>query len=142
MLPPTTQEEIDRRDNIAAKIQLATDTMNMLSDVNNPVIKFKIMKSLLSGILSNPEVTQLLQEYIDELEKEGKNTDESSKEETHVDSEELPSLNNLQEEEPEELDFASDVLNPTETEESGEEVGSEQILPTPEELGIDMTVNN
>lgn len=141
MLPPTTQEEIDRRDNIAAKIQLATDTMNMLSDVNNPVIKFKIMKSLLSGILSNPEVTQLLQEYIDELEKEGKNTDESSKEETPVDSEELPSLNNLPEEEPEEFDLSSDVLSPTETEESGEEVGSEQILPTPEELGIDMTVN-
>lgn len=142
MLPPTTQEEIDRRDNIAAKIQLATDTMNMLSDVNNPVIKFKIMKSLLSGILSNTEVTQLLQEYIDELEEEGKNTDKSSKEETPVDSEELPSLNNLPEEEPEELDLASDVLNPTETEESGEKAGSEQILPTPEELGIDMTVNN
>jgi hypothetical protein len=68
MLPPTTQEEIDRRDNISAKIQLANDTMTMLTDIDNPVIKFKIMKSLLSNILTNTEVTELLQEYIDSLE--------------------------------------------------------------------------
>jgi hypothetical protein len=72
MLPPTTQEEIDRRDNISAKIQLARDTMDMLGDVDNPLLKIKMLKSLLSNILTNTEITELLQEHIDNLEQQEK----------------------------------------------------------------------
>jgi hypothetical protein len=68
MLPPTTQEEIDRRENIANKIQLVSDTMTLLSDVDNPILKMKMLKSLLSNVLTNTEITELLQEYIDGLE--------------------------------------------------------------------------
>ena len=134
MLPPTTQEEIDRRDNTSQKIQIANSTMQMLSDVNNPVIKFKIMKSLLAGILSNTEVTQYLQDYIDELEKEQQETEEAqpTEEEQGVE-EELPPMETdilpSIEEEPEELSLDSAI----------EQTGKEQILPTPKELGIDMT---
>jgi hypothetical protein len=78
MLPPTTQEEIDRRDNISARIQLANDTMNMLGDIDNPIIKFKILKSLLSNILTNTEVTELLQEYIDSLEEQSSSSPDST----------------------------------------------------------------
>lgn len=68
MLPPTTQEEVDRRDNLASKVSLVGDIMNTLTDIENPVTKLKILKSLLSNSITDPEVIQLLQDEIDLLE--------------------------------------------------------------------------
>jgi hypothetical protein len=60
MLPPTTQEELDRRENLSSKVALTSDVMNMLGDVENTEIKLKILKSLLSNVLTNGEVVDLL----------------------------------------------------------------------------------
>lgn len=144
MLPPTTQEEIDRRDNISAKIQLANDTMTMLTDIDNPVIKFKIMKSLLSNILTNTEVTELLQEYIDSLEEPQKPEEQT----TDVTDDENIDLDMPEEDSG--FDLEADVMGSSSDSEddlfsdesSDEQAGAEQILPSPYDLGVDMTVNN
>ena len=145
MLPPTTQEEIDRRDNISAKIQLANDTMTMLTDIDNPVIKFKIMKSLLSNILTNTEVTELLQEYIDSLEEpqtpEEETTDVTDEENIDLD---MPEEDGGFDLEADVMGSSSDSDDDLFSDESSddEQAGAEQILPSPYDLGVDMTVNN
>lgn len=68
MLAPTTQEEIDRRDNLVGKVQLTGDIMNMLSDIEDPAARLKILKSMLSSYLTNQEVVDVIQDEIDKLE--------------------------------------------------------------------------
>ena len=68
MLPPTTQEEVDRRDNISNKVGLVQDIMGNLADIENPITKLKILKSLLGNTINNPEVIQFIQEEIEALE--------------------------------------------------------------------------
>ena len=48
MLPPTTQEDIDRRDNMSTKINIVSDIMNLLSDLPDESAKLDILKKLLS----------------------------------------------------------------------------------------------
>ena len=68
MQPPVTQEELDKRDNTSAKIALSDDVLRMLDAIEDPVIKLKITKSLLANAISNSEVIDLIQEYIDNVE--------------------------------------------------------------------------
>ena len=68
MLPPTTQEEIDRRANLSSKVQVASDIMTILSEVENATTKLKILKSLLSNIITDGEIIELIQGEIDRLE--------------------------------------------------------------------------
>lgn len=70
MLSPTTQEEVDRRDNMSNKVGLVGDIMNSLSDIEDTATRLKILKSLLSDTLTNAEVISLIQEQIDALETE------------------------------------------------------------------------
>lgn len=75
MQPPVTQEELDKRDNEAGKIQLSDDILRMVDSVENPIIKLKMTKSLLSRAITNDEVISLIQEAIDELESSGDDED-------------------------------------------------------------------
>lgn len=70
MLSPTTQEEVDRRDNLSNKVGLVGDIMNALSDVEDTTTRLKILKTLLSDALNNTEVISLIQDQIDALETE------------------------------------------------------------------------
>ena len=70
MQPPVTQEELDKRDNTSAKVGLSDDVLRMLDGIEDPIIKLKITKSLLSNAITNAEVIELLQDYIDNLEQE------------------------------------------------------------------------
>jgi hypothetical protein len=67
MQAPTTQEELDRRENVAGKIQLVNDIYNMLSDVQDIPTKLGILKSLLSNVVTNNEVIKLLDKEIKRL---------------------------------------------------------------------------
>ena len=131
MQPPTTQEEIDRRDNISAKVGITSDIMNSLTDVEDPTIRLKILKTLLSNIVTDPEVINLIQEQIDKLE----DTGESQIQETNHDNVESDSSFNL--------DSALGLEEPSELSNMGEfEPESDETLPSPEELGIgDLTDN-
>lgn len=146
MQPPVTQEEIDRRDNLSAKVQLTADIMNMLSDIEDPASKLKILKSLLSNILTDPEVITIIQEQIEQLEAEGVEEDAAS------DSEIEPSTGMSMASEESGLDTSADlssIMNEPEegVEEVSETEGSEETvepLPSPAELGtdLDFTDNN
>lgn len=68
MQAPTTQEEVDRRENLSNKVGLVRDIMDTISDIENPATKLKIAKSLLSNTISDGEVIQLIQEEIETME--------------------------------------------------------------------------
>lgn len=137
MLAPTTQEEIDRRDNLSSKVQLTSDIMNMLSDIEDSVTKLKILKSLLANVIDDTEIVQLLQDEIDRLESE---EDETIEEPVEGDATSDTSISAGGE-----MDF-NDTFGanlggeeePLDTE--GEATSEdENVLPNPEDLGVDLT---
>ena len=140
MLPPTTQEEIDRRDNLSGKVQLTSDIMNMLSDIEDIPTKLKILKNLLSNVIDDVDIINIIQEQIDKLESEM--NDESSEEDIPVDESgdiggDITSSETLDFNDTFGSDLGSDEL---ESEESGEETAGEaDLLPSGDDLGVDLT---
>ncbi len=142
MQPPTTQEEIDRRDNTASHVQIVSDIMNLLSDVENPIIKMKILKDLISNVITDTEVISLLQNEIENMENNantsatpnsnGQNTGDVN----FNSNSDLSSVDSTPLDLDKELDLGDEFNNELNSEES-----NENILPTPEETGIDMTQN-
>ena len=134
MVIPTTQEELDRRENLSNKVQLTSDIMNMLSDIEEPQAKLKILKSLLSNVIDDNDILSIIQEQIDELE-EGAGMEEFS--ETTEDEIKEPTTR-------EKRDFndtfgselTTETPEETEPKEPSEE--EETILPSPEDLGVDL----
>jgi hypothetical protein len=131
MQAPVTQEELDRRDNKRNKVGVINDIMQQLGEIQNPVIKLKILKSLLADSLTDVSVIELLQQQIDELEKAGVTDTEPGEEAPE------PQLSTpVETPEPVEPEAAPEE---TVTPEEGEE--EESYLPSPEELGVDLTQN-
>ena len=81
MQEPVTQEELDKRDSLSSEIQITDDIMRMLGDNEDPIIKLKMLKSLLAKVISNQEVINLIEEMIDKLEKELEEGEEETPEE-------------------------------------------------------------
>lgn len=75
MVEPMTEEDRNRQENLSSEIQMASDIMNLLGDIDDPVIKLKMLKALLSNSITNDEVMDLIQQQIDELEKQQKKGD-------------------------------------------------------------------
>lgn len=151
MLAPTTQEELDRRENLSNKVGVTTDIMNMLGDIDNSIIKLKIMKSLLSNILTDGEVIDLIQQQIDTLEEQQEA--ENNPEETSDDdlamtsgSDDMFSDSSSSGPSEAELDLGLGTVDDFDTEmdlsggeETIEPMDTGATLPTPDELGVDMT---
>lgn len=134
MLAPTTQEEIDRRDNLVGKVQLTGDIMNMLNDIEDPVARLKILKSMLSSYLTNQEVVDVIQDEIDKLEmqvEESVPVKTSDYEEGDMDGAPLDLGAELGLEVPSEEAGEEPLTTETTTE---VEKPEESILPTPAEL--------
>ena len=68
MQPPATLEERTRQDNKANKVGLIGDIQNILSDIENPVAKLKITKSLLSTVVDDPEVFDIIEQEIKKMQ--------------------------------------------------------------------------
>lgn len=149
MQPPTTQEEIDRRENTASRIGVTADIMNLLGDIENPAAKLKILKALLSNIINDDEVISLIEDEIDKLENEENNAGgEEGSGESDYGSGDLGDFDSGGDDfgmdsalglddSGNDFDMDSELdTGETESEESGE------TLPTPEELGVDLTDNN
>lgn len=157
MQTPITQEELDRRENMRNRMGVNQDVMNLVNGVvEDPIIKAKIVKSLLAQSLTNPEVIDLLQEHIDALEEAKKDKKNPKKEK---EGPEMPST----EREPSPMDeFEREIgfsNEPTEepseetseepSEETNPEVGGEETieapsdsyLPSPNELGQNFVDN-
>ena len=159
MQAPITQEEIDKRDNLSNKIRVVGDIINTLGDIQDPIIKLKVIKSLISTVVSDSEVIGLIQEQIDKLNEEAQsvepNPDSDSNDSAMTD--ERAKKKEANQLEFEKSLFGDDVddtdntsIQPEETN-SGEEVISnissesgdqESYLPSPAELDLDLTQNN
>lgn len=71
MQSPTTQEEKDRRDNTATQLNNIQNIIQLVEvDIEDPVTKLKIVKSLLSTVVTDADVLAYIQEAIDSLEAE------------------------------------------------------------------------
>lgn len=147
MQSPVTQEELDRREAKKNKVGVIGDIMMQLSDVSNPKIKLKILKSLLADSIGDAEILGLLQEQIDELEEEStNNTEETTNKESTPSSEEssfepeIP-MPNVSSEEPS-FEPSTETSTEEPSEETVEEPSEETTLPTPNSLGLDMTDNS
>ena len=128
MQAPTTQEEIERRDASISEIQVINDIMNLLSDIEDQSTKLKILKILLSSVVNDAEITNLIEKEITKLEHESEPvTTKDSEEETDSDIDI-------------DLDTELDLTKDSEEETDSDD---ELNLPTPEELDdIDFTDNN
>ena len=139
MQPPTTSEERDRRENLSNKIGVVNDIMSLLTDVEDTVAKLKILKALLSGVITDEEVINILQEVIEKLEAGGElendfddsNADSIDSEPMDFGADSEPSFNG-----------GNSVGEEEETNVEETATGGEESLPSPEELGIDMTDSN
>lgn len=150
MQAPVTQEELDRRENARNRMGVINDIMGQIDGViDDKNVKAKILKSLLSTAVSDPEVISLLQEYIDGLESgdvEEKENDESSEEkEDRIERTSSRPSSEMREFE-KEIGFGEPSEEPTneplETpEEAPSETSTDSYLPSPEELGVDLTTN-
>ena len=146
MLPPTTQEEIDRRENLSSKIGIVESIMNNLSEIESPSAKLRILKSLLSNVITDSEVIDIIQEQIDILEAQEEDSLPDSSNESEID---IETGTEEQEQEKEEdinkvPDFADNLGGEFEeiSANESEEIGGENELPTPADLGIDFTDNS
>ena len=148
MLPPITQGDLDRRENMAAKVQLTSDTMNMLGDITDVSVRLEILKNLMSAYITDPEVIHLIQIEIDKLNQEAKENPEKTTEETTVgDDLGLGSGFDLGTEETIETNEMGGGDIESAIEGTGEEnieetSGNEEALPTPADLGLDFTDSN
>ena len=151
MQVPTTQEELDRRDNMASKVQIVSDIMSLLSDIEDQASKLKILKNLLSTVISDNEIMSLLQDEIDKLEAElNENIDEDNDDDMDLgefSSSRGPSGPRPSEGEPpaslNDVGMGGPELG---NEEEGEtqEAGSEEAvsLPNMNDIGLDFTDSN
>lgn len=151
MQTPVTQEELDRRENARNRMGVINDIMQQISGViDDNTIKVKILKSLLSTAVTDPEVITLLQDYIDSLEdadenKENPKEDEESKTPRTPRSEPSDEMKAFDKE----LGFGEEPTEePTEespaeeiTQETPTSTSNDSYLPTPDELGLDLTTN-
>ena len=142
MQEPITQEELDRRDNLRNRIGVINDVMNQINGVvDDKIIQSKIVKSLLANSLTNPEVIDLMQQYIDGLESEEEEKVSSENESNEVSNTPTPMGSSY--EPPIDFGNEEETVSEFETEETPEEMPEEgeERLPSPSELNIDMTNN-
>ncbi len=138
MQPPTTSEEKDRRENLSNKIAVVNDIMALLTDIEDPAPKLKILKALLSNVLTDSEVTDIIQKEIEKLENSEELLSDDNDSPDDIDSENINlNIGGLSGE----SSRPSGPPSFEETEETSEESSSSE-LPSPEDLGIDMTNNN
>ena len=137
MLPPTTEEEATRRDNTSSEVQLTRDIMDLLSDIENAATKLEILKSLLSGIITDPEVLQLIQDEIDNLKEnpQASNSEDDDNEFSPGGSTPFGGSDDF------DMNVDLDLNDKSDQDQSPEmdqENSDEMILPTPNELNADI----
>lgn len=144
--PPVTQEDIDRMENQSTKVQLSRDIMDMLSDIEDAPARLKILKSLMKNIVTDPDIIKELDEQIElaiaekepveEAEQNNTDSDDDSEIFSLKDEDESSITNDSEDTEKSDNDMYTDIN----TEEEGEtsEKSYDTILPSPEQLGIDL----
>jgi len=70
MQAPTTQEEKDRKDNLATSINNIREIMSLVDGIEDQITKLNILKTLLSSAITDVEVITAIQDEIDRLTQE------------------------------------------------------------------------
>ena len=142
---------------MANKVALVSDIMSTLTDIETPITKLKILKSLLSNSLNDPDVIQLVEDEITAMETlmEAQNEAEEISNTEDVDTGENDDLSSLFDDTPSSTSTGgsdmSDLFSDTSTE-SDDSLGDvdtdmeDDTLPTPAELDVgdmsDLTNDN
>ena len=148
MQAPITQEELDRREDVRNRMGVVQDVMSQVGGVvKDEIIKLKILKALISTTVTDSEVIGLLQEQIDAMEAKQKETESGDDSGTTPEksndkpspiptggSSSGPSLEEPPMEEP-------TLGEPIEGEEEASTEGEASYLPSPDEMGLDLTGN-
>lgn len=152
MVPPATTEEETKRQNKISEIQVVGDVMNLVSEIENPVTKLEILKELLSGVVTNANVIDLLQDEIDRVNQEIEDGQDIIDNQEDVDIDfnddlggDLGSSSDLGGSSMSDFDVGEISNNEPEfsTETPEQTTNNSQELPNPSELGnIDFTNNN
>lgn len=155
MNEPVTREELDRRESQQNAMGLLSDTMNALTDIEDKATRLKIVKTLITNISTNSEITEYIQDEIDRLEaleeenpQGNNNNGEGNREVKPIGMGNGPSheqaMNDigrdlgLEEPNQEENNLETPEMN-IGGEEASEETGGSDYLPSPQELGVDLT---
>lgn len=143
--PPVTQEDIDRMENQSTKVQLSRDIMDMLSDIEDAPARLKILKSLMKNIVTDPDIIKELDEQIElaiaekepveEPEQNNTDSDDDSEIFSLKDEDESSITNDSEDTEKSDNDMYTDIN--TEEEDTSEK-SHDTILPSPDQLGIDL----
>lgn len=141
--PPVTQEDIDRMENQSTKVQLSRDIMDMLSDIEDAPARLKILKSLMKNIVTDPDIIKELDEQIELAiaekepveEPEQNNTDSDDDNEIFSLKDESSITDDSEDTEKSDDDMYTDI-NTEEGDTS--EKSYDTILPSPDQLGIDL----
>ena len=158
--PPVTQEDIDRMENQSTKVQLSRDIMDMLSDIEDAPARLKILKSLMKNIVTDPDIIKELDEQIELAiaekepveEPQQNNTDSDDESEIFSLKDEDESSINDDSEDTEKSDESSINDDSEDTEKSDDDMYTDintdegdtseksydTILPSPDQLGIDL----
>lgn len=143
--PPVTQEDIDRMENQSTKVQLSRDIMDMLSDIEDAPARLKILKSLMKNIVTDPDIIKELDEQIElaiaekepveEPQQNNTDSDDDSEIFSLKDEDESSITNDPEDTEKSDTDMYTDI-NTEEGDTS--EKSYDTILPSPDQLGIDL----
>lgn len=161
MQTPITQEELDRRTNNDTRLRYISDVMTQLEIIEDPLTKLRVYCTMISQVINDPEIINILQGYIDKVQREADSKLLAEKEQSTDGStpdQGIPELD---------FDFGADTSAPSETSEeepSGPVEAQEAIntdaddedkeilnedaddqdehLPSPEELGINLLDND
>lgn len=142
MVPPTTQEEIDRRDNLASKVQITSDIMGLLDEVDDKSVRVKILQQLLAKVVNDADVLEMLSSYGEEVENMPTEMEDTE------DIDLNPSLEGPMRRPTPPMSTSDDSginvdQNEIEKTDVAEPGGSaETILPTPDQLGAGDFTNN
>lgn len=151
MTPPTTQEEIDRRDSLSSSVSLIRDIMQVVEgNVEDKTTLLKIQKALFSNVLTNGEVVNLLQEEIDRVEAGEETPDEDNAEKAESGFEDNSIDIDFNRPEPRAERKETEINTETNTEENSTNDNElisrvaevdETELPQPSDLDIDFSDN-
>ena len=143
--PPVTQEDIDRMENQSTKVQLSRDIMDMLSDIEDAPARLKILKSLMKNIVTDPDIIKELDEQIELAIGEKEPVEEPQQNNTESDDDsEIFSLKDEDEssitDDSEYTEKSDDDMYTDINTEEGDtsEKSYDTILPSPDQLGIDL----
>lgn len=143
MQAPITQEILDRRADNDNRLDYINNIMNQMDIIEDPIIKLKVYRTLIAQVINDPSIVNILQGYIDDLEKKkdaeaagtsvaGEETSEEPIMDLSTSSEEtLPSLGEI--EEPAQESFENDTDKEIINEANEDE---EEKLPSPADLDM------